>query len=162
MRKTMSYIKLILIGLIVSVSACGGDKSSSGDSGNNSSGVVKDKISVSVELTGNGKNWAGIEGCLGKIVYINGMDSTVDVHIIRYEVKHTSDSGLQIGIPSERTIETNETRKIDASFSAINCDEITGLEMQAFTCKTEAGFDCVENYNFVSTSDVALTVNKQN
>ncbi len=158
----MKFIKLVLISLIVSVSACGGDKSSSDNSGNNSSGIVKDKITVSVELNGYGKDWAGTEGCLGKIVYTNGMDTTVEVHIIRYEVKHTSKAGLQIGIPTRRTIEVNETRKIDASFSGLKCDEITGLEMQAFTCKTEAGVDCVDKFNFVSTEDVVLTVNKQN
>ena len=158
----MFYIKLLLISLIVSVSACGGDKSSSEDSGNNASGIVKDKITVSVELTGNGKNWAGIEGCLGKIVYTNGMDTTAKVHIIRYEVKHTSKGGLQIGIPTRRTIEVDETRKIDASFSGLKCDEVTGLEIQAFTCKTEAGVDCVDNFNFISSKDVVLTVKKQN
>ena len=158
----MKFIKLVLFSLIVSVSACGGDKSASNETRNNSSGIVNDKITVSVELTGDGKNWAGIEGCLGKIVYSNGMETTAKVHIIRYEVKHTGKAGLQIGIPTRRTIKVNETRKIDASFSGINCDEITGLEMQAFTCETEAGVDCVDNFNFVSTSDVKLTVNKQN
>jgi hypothetical protein len=158
----MFYIKLVLISLIVSVCACGGDKSLSENSGNSSSEIVNDKITVSVELIANGKNWAGIEGCLGKIVYSNGMDTKAKVHIIRYEVKHSSDSGYKIGLATKRTIKVNKTSKIDASFSGLNCDEVTGLEIQAFTCETEAGIDCAENFNFVSTSDVALTVKKQN
>ncbi len=146
----------------MSVSACGGDKSSSENSGNSSAGIVNDKISVSVELNGYGKDWTGTEGCLGKIVYTNGMDTAAKVHIIRYEVKHSGKGGLQIGIPTKRTIKLNETRKIDASFSGLKCDEITGLELQAFICETEAGVDCVDHFNFVSAEDVVLRVNKQN
>ncbi len=161
-RNVIYFILLLLISLIVSVSACGGDKSSPENSGNSSTGNVKDKISVRVELTGDGKNWAGIEGCLGKLVYTNGMSTKAKVHIIRYQVKHSSKSGYKIGIASQRKIKPNETLKIDASFTGLNCNEITGLEIQAITCETEAGVDCVDNFNFVSSKDVVLTVKTQN
>ena len=156
----MKAFKIILLSfIIISQIACSDDKDSNTSS--NSTEVMKNKVTISVEKIGNGKDWAGTEGCQAKFVYTNSMDSNVSIHVIRYEVKHTKKKFLKVGLASKRTIKPDETRKIDAGFGGLTCDQVTGLEIQAFTCKTEAGNDCSDKVNFINTSDAKLTVKKQ-
>ena len=156
----MKTFNIILLSLfIISQTACSGDKDSTASG--NSSKVAKDKLSISVEKIGNGKGWSGQDGCQAKFVYTNTMDTNVSIHVIRYEVKHTKEKFLKTGLASKRTIKANETRKIDAGFSGLTCEQITGVEVQAYTCKTESGVDCSDKVNFINTNDVNFTYKKQ-
>ena len=156
----MKLFKIILLLLfIISQIACSGDNDT--NSLGNSSKVAKDKLTISVEKIGNGKDWTGNEGCQAKFVYTNTMDTNVLIHVIRYEVIHTKEKFLKVGLASRRTIEPGETRKIDAGFGGLNCEQVKGVEIQAYTCKTEVGVDCSDKVNFMNTSDAELTYKKK-
>ena len=156
----MKAFKIILLSfIIISQIACSDGKDTNTSS--NSPKGIKNKLTISVEKIGNGKNWSGTEGCQAKFVYTNSMDSNIEIQVVRYEVKHTKGKHLSVGYASKRTIEPGETSKIDAGFNGLTCEQVTGLEIQAFTCKTEAGNDCSDKVNFINTSDAKLTVKKQ-